>query len=201
MYLFVKLYKVLFCNFGRRFRSSLIRKRKIILNAEIGIFLKNKICHICDFIHILSLFTFTCLFQLFDINISLVCFCPNSVDISRLHLGKYRYSGIERLLGFPSSSLSTKKLLLLLHKCMVNISNTLVTLLRTVVHREALTVKVCLYPRISWENPIFAELWITTIGKICLFIYCTLQKFLDKSFLLKCLCNLLNLQVWNIEVP
>ena len=32
------------------------------------------------------------------------------------------------------------------------------TLLRTVMHREAITVKVCFYPRISWENPTFAHL-------------------------------------------
>ena len=35
--------------------------------------------------------------------------------------------------------------------------NTFVTLLSLVVHREALTVKVCLYPQISWGKPTFTE--------------------------------------------
>ena len=46
---------------------------------------------------------------------------------------------------------------------MVNLSNILVTLLLNVVHREAITVIVCLYPpRISCGKPTFAMFRITT---------------------------------------
>ena len=56
---------------------------------------------------------------------------------------------------------------------MVNLSNTKVTLLWTVVHHEAITVKVCLYPGISWGT--FAEFRITSI---CLY-HVTAQDLLD----------------------
>ena len=40
----------------------------------------------------------------------------------------------------------------------------LVTLLWMVVQRETVTVKVCLYPQISWGKHTFAEFQITTIS-------------------------------------
>ena len=55
---------------------------------------------------------------------------------------------------------------MILHKLMVIISNTLVTLLCLVVHLVAIMVKVCLYTRISWGKPTFTEFRITSIWKV-----------------------------------
>ena len=49
----------------------------------------------------------------------------------------------------------------LFYKLMVNISDTLVTLFYMLMHHEALTVKICMYPRNSWGKPTFDEFGIT----------------------------------------
>ena len=71
---------------------------------------------------------------------------------------------------------------------MVVILNTLVTLLWTVLHHEVITVKVCLYLKISGDKPTFAEFRITTIPSFystdsCFLIFFILFLFIEFRFI------------------